>query len=94
METSSWMGYTAAVEKDLTPICSEPPGHKYPATDSKTTWWTGFQDLTPANPELQAKYDAMSGSWEGIIPTNKAVISGLFTSQPSPIDKSLPEYKK
>jgi hypothetical protein len=94
METSSWLGYTAAMEKDLTPICSEPPGHKYPATESKTTWWTGFQDLTPANPELQAKYDAMSDKWAGINPTNKAVVNGLFSSQPSPLDKTLPQYKK
>lgn len=94
METSSWLGYTAAVEKDMTPICSEPPGHKYPATDSKTTWWTGFQDLTPANPELQAKYDAMSDKWMGINPTDKAVVNGLFSSQPSPVDKTLPQYKK
>ena len=26
----------------------------------------GFQDLTPYQPDVQARYDAMSGSWEGV----------------------------
>lgn len=94
MESSSWLGYVSGFEKDITPICSNPPIEKYPATDNKHGWWTGFQDLTPANPELQAKYDAMSETWAGVKPTNEAVIQGLFSSQPSPVDKSLPQYKK
>jgi len=95
METSSWSGYLDGVSKDSIPICSNPPIQKYPATaDPKQGWWTGFQDLTPANPELQAKYDAMSATWMGIKPTDKAIVQGIFSSQPSPLDKTLPEYKK
>lgn len=88
-----WSSYTNAVEKQVHPMCSNPPIVKYPATSDDLTGKTGFQDLVPPNPELQARYDAMSGSWEGIIPTNAAIVKGLFTSAPSPIDKTLPERK-
>jgi hypothetical protein len=93
METSSWSGYVDGVKQEPLPICSQPPVEKYLATDNKSGWWTGFQDLTPANPELQAKYDAMSESWLGVKPTDKALVQGLFTSQPSPVDKTLPKRK-
>jgi hypothetical protein len=93
METSSWNGYVNGVNQDSLPICAQPPIEKYKATDTKHGWWTGFQDLTPANPELQAKYDAMSDSWLGVKSTDKALVQGMFTSQPSPVDKTLPNRK-
>ena len=91
---ANWNSYGKALEQQSHPKCSNPPIAKYPATADDTDWWTGFQHLKPANPELQAKYDAMSAVWLGVTPTNEAVIQGLFSSQPSPLDKSLPQYKK
>lgn len=37
---------------------------------------SGFLDLrpTPSNAEFQARYDAMSGSWEGVSASEKAVL--------------------
>ncbi len=37
---------------------------------------SGFLDLrpTPSNNEFQARYDAMSGSWEGVHASEKAVL--------------------
>ena len=37
---------------------------------------SGFLDLrpTPSNAEFQARYDAMSGSWEGVHASEKAVL--------------------
>jgi hypothetical protein len=32
--------------------------------------------LTPSYPEIQANYDAMSGSWKGIEASNKATLKG------------------
>ena len=90
---ANWNSYGNAVAGQTHPKCSNPPVAKYSVTDDKD-WWTGFQGLVPANPELQAKYDAMSAAWLGEKPTNEAVIQGLFTSQPADLDKTLPQYKK
>ena len=35
-------------------------------TSSSEQGVVGFQDLTPYQPDVQARYDAMSGSWEGV----------------------------
>lgn len=35
-------------------------------TSSSEKGIVGFQDLTPYQPDVQARYDAMSGSWEGV----------------------------
>lgn len=90
---ANWNGYANAVGGHSHPKCSEPGVAKYSVTDEKSDWWTGFQGLTPANPELQAKYDAMSASWLGVAPTNQSLVNGLFTSQPNPVDKTLPDRK-
>lgn len=90
---ANWTSYGNAVAQQSHPKCSGPPVVKYDAT-SDGDWWTGFEHLKPSNPELQAKYDAMSSAWLGVKPTNEAVIQGLFSSQPSPLDKTLPQYKK
>jgi hypothetical protein len=90
---ANWNSYGTAVAQQTYPKCSGPPIVKYPVTDD-TDWWTGFQHMKPANPELQARYDAMSAAWLGVKPTNEAVIQGLFTSQPADLDKTLPQYKK
>ena len=89
---SSWTGYTKAVAEQDHPICATPPIAKYAST-SGDKWWTGFQPLIPANPDLQAKYDPMSATWEGVSPTNASVVNGLFASQAMPLDKTLPERK-
>lgn len=88
----NWNGYTKAVGNHDHPICATPPIAKYPATSGRE-WWTGFQGLIPANPDLQAKYDAMSATWGGVAPTNSAIVDGLFSSQALPIDKTLPDRK-
>jgi hypothetical protein len=89
----NWNAYANAVGSQAHPKCTEPGAVKYKSSDDKSDWWTGFQGLTPPNPELQAKYDAMSATWLGVSPTNQALVNGLFTSQPTPVDKTLPERK-
>lgn len=46
-----------------------------PTTSSKIGV-SGFLDLkpNPSNAEFQARYDAMSGSWEGVSASEKAVL--------------------
>ena len=92
MDTASWSGYLNANDAYGIPSQSNSVA-KYPAT-SDAKGKVGFVDLTPQRPDLQTRYDAMSGTWEGVAPSNKAVIDGLFKSGPSPVDKTLPQYKK
>ena len=77
---STWKGYQDANDVYALPKSTNPELPKYPNTDSKAGR-TGFQDLTPSYPEIQANYDAMSGSWKGIEASNKATLKGgIFKS--------------
>jgi hypothetical protein len=64
-----WSGYLNAVGK-MTPKSS----NTFENTSSKVGV-SGFLDLKPAKPEFQAKYDAMSGSWEGVTASEKATLN-------------------
>lgn len=83
---SHWSGYMKAFEKQVT----QPPvsSTAYPTTDSRTGV-TGFLDIMPKNPQIQARYDAMSGSWEGVDASNKALAHGLFSTDPMPIKQTV-----
>jgi len=60
-----WAGYLKAVGGTPVPATSNQPVAAY-LTSSDTKNMTGFLDLNPKKPEVQARYDAMSGSWEGV----------------------------
>lgn len=64
----------------------------YPTTDS-TIGVSGFLDLTPKQPDIQSRYDAMSGNWEGIQATNKALANGLFSTDPAPLSNNYGKKK-
>ena len=64
-----WNGYLNAVGK-MTPKSS----NTFENTSTQIGV-SGFLDLKPANPEFQAKYDAMSGSWEGVTASEKATLN-------------------
>ena len=49
---------------------------KYP--DGTTLVETGFLEFAARDPKMQAKYDAMSGTWEGVKPTEAAITKGLY----------------
>lgn len=44
----------------------------------KNTTATGFLEFKPRDPVAQAKYSAMSPSWEGIESTNAAIARGEY----------------
>jgi len=77
-----WSGFLNAVSSKQIPQTSKVD--PYPNTDS-STGKTGFLDVMPRNVNLQAKYDAMSGSWAGVDASNKAVSQGLFKSEAAPV---------
>ena len=85
---TSWTQYQNAVGVAENPVSTS----RYEATSSEKGK-TGFVDLVPPRPDIQARYDAMSPEWEGVVPTNKAMIQGLFTSSPVELDKTLPDRK-
>lgn len=39
---------------------------------------TGFLEFKPRDPVAQAKYSAMSPTWEGIESSNKAIAAGVY----------------
>lgn len=64
-----WSQYLNAIGNRPTPTSS----NSFP-TSSSEKGVSGFQDLTPKNSEIQARYDAMSLKWEGVSASNLAVM--------------------
>lgn len=54
------------------PMPTSTNSEPFPTSSSKIGV-SGFLDLKPAKPEIQAQYDAMQPRWEGISATNNAV---------------------
>lgn len=79
-----WAGYVTALNKQMIP--TSPDIYQ---TTSSTLGVSGFLDLTPKQPQIQARYDAMSGEWEGISATNKAIGKGLFSTDAMPLTSDL-----
>ena len=68
-----WNGYLNAVGKTATPTST----NSIPFQTSITKIGvSGFLDLKPTNAgsQFQARYDAMSGSWEGVSASEKATL--------------------
>jgi hypothetical protein len=40
---------------------------------------TGFLEFTPRDATTQARYDAMSKTWQGVESSNKAIASGVYS---------------
>ncbi len=64
-----WSGYLNAVGKTSAPTSS----NTFQNTSTQIGV-SGFLDLKPADTTFQAKYDAMSGSWEGVHASEKATL--------------------
>ena len=72
-----WNGYVNALGGNKPPASSVDP---YPTSDSKIGT-SGFLDLKPLQPEIQARYDTMSPSWEGIKASETAIKNGMFRGE-------------
>lgn len=79
-----WEGYVNAIGGQKTPQTSMPNIAPYETTSSETGK-TGFMDLllSPVQKQIQARYDAMSGSWEGV-DASEANLS-LFKTENAPL---------
>jgi len=72
-----WQGYITALSATPIPSSSHPAVGTFKPSDDPT----GFLNLNPKNSEVQARYDAMNPSWEGVTASNAAVKSGVFTTE-------------
>lgn len=81
---SHWEGYLKSLGAQKVPETTMP---KVFETTSNEKGQVGFMDLTPKQPEIQARYDAMQGSWEGIQASNSAISKGLFRTEEMPINQ-------
>lgn len=81
-----WTGYLNALGAQKIPQTSMPAVAPY-ETSSNQTGVSGFFDLKPAQPQIQAKYDAMQGTWEGPTAADNALSSGIFKTEAMPINQ-------
>lgn len=87
-----WQGYITALGSQKTPQSSMPTAAPY-ETSSNQAGVTGFMDLKPSQPAIQARYDAMQGTWEGPAAADKAISNGVFKTEAMPIQQKHPYSK-
>jgi hypothetical protein len=58
------------------PVISQYKG--YVQSIDKTSTPTGFLEFSPRDPEVQAKYDAMQATWQGVESSDKAIAAGMY----------------
>jgi hypothetical protein len=70
------------------------PGLLPQYTQYATSTSASFKTFTPRDPATQAKYDAMSSTWEGVDSTNKAIARGDFKLDTVPTSTYTPPGKE
>jgi len=68
---SHWSGYLNALGKTSAPTSTNTIPFD---TSSSKVGVSGFLDLKQENTKFQARYDAMSGAWEGVSASEKATL--------------------
>ena len=83
-----WSGYLKAVGEAKPPNTTMPTVAPF-ETSSYETGKTSFMDLLVGDNQkkIQARYDAMSRTWEGVDATDKAVMKGTFKTESMPVNK-------
>lgn len=81
-----WSGYLKALGEAKVPATSMPSVAPY-ETSSSERGVSGFLDLQPAQPQIQARYDAMQGTWEGPSAADKAISTSVFKTDFMPINQ-------
>jgi hypothetical protein len=81
----NWQGYITALGGQKPPASNIDQGMAFPNTEGGVP--TGFVEWKPANPKQQARYDAMSSSWEGVQASESASASNIFKADYMPVQK-------
>lgn len=87
-----WSGYLNAIAGQKVPDTTMPQTAPY-ETSSSEKGATGFMDLLVKQPQIQARYDAMQGTWEGPQAADKAISKGVFKTEAMPIQQKHPYSK-
>lgn len=87
-----WTGYLNALSAQKIPDTTMPQTAPY-ETSSNERGVTGFMDLFVKQPQIQARYDAMQGTFEGPEAADKALQKGLFKAESMPVEQK-PSTKK
>ena len=87
-----WSGYLNAISGQKVPDTTMPTTAPYD-TSSNEKGSTGFMDLLVKQPKIQARYDAMQGTWEGPAAAEKAISKGVFKTEAMPIQQKHPYSK-
>jgi hypothetical protein len=80
----SWQAYITALGAQKPPASSIDTGMPFPNTEGGPA--TGFVEWKPKNPDIQKRYDAMSGSWEGVS-ASEAAANTIFKHDYAPVNK-------
>lgn len=81
-----WEGYMKALSGQKLPSTSMPETAPY-ETSSSATGKVGFMDLLVRQPQIQARYDAMQGTWEGPAAADAAISQGVFKAESMPVEQ-------
>lgn len=87
-----WTGYLNAIAGHKVPNTSMPQTAPY-ETSSDEKGVSGFLDLFVKQPQIQARYDAMKGTFEGPEAADLALQSGVFKAEAMPVEQK-PSTKK
>lgn len=80
----SWQAYITALGAQKPPASNIDTGMPFPNTEGGPA--TGFVEWKPKNPNIQKRYDAMSGSWEGVS-ASEAAANTVFKHDYAPVNK-------
>lgn len=70
--------YTKSLEKQGTYCADVTPISNVAYAPGKQTTPTGFLEFRPRDPVTQAKYDALSKTWQGVEASDAAIAKGLY----------------
>lgn len=79
-----WANYMKAFEKPIK-LQTSMPSYENTSPDYNVS---GFLDIKVKNPEIQARYDAMSGNWEGVSASESAISNNIFRTESMPIKQN------
>ena len=88
-----WTGYTKALNQQSLPATSMPETAPF-ETSSSENGKVGFMDLIVKQPQIQARYDAMQGTWEGPAAADSAISKGVFSTDAMPLQQKQTPTKK
>ena len=88
-----WEGYMKALGGQKLPSTTMPETAPY-ETSSSEKGKSGFMDLIVKQPQIQARYDAMQGTWEGPAASDGAISQSVFKAESMPIEQKQITTKK